>query len=136
MLNRASLNKTLRFFIDKGSGKEDSIIMENKKNITNIIFASLLLIPIFLLVYIFFYIMSKQTTEYGGTPSAVPSSQESSTGEDNQYWQKVQSQETDLRKTGNMSFEQTTHETQRQLDNLELKRDLRRYSNTLSDTLY
>ena len=96
----------------------------------------MLLIPIFLLVYIFLYIMSKQTTEYGEPQSATTPSQESSTSEDSQYWQRVQSQEADLRKTGDMSFEQTTHETQRQLDNLELKKDLRRYSNTLSDTLY
>ena len=132
------------FSIDKGSGKEHSIIMEgkfpqqepSKKNIINIIFASLLLIPIFLLVYIFLYIMSKQTIEYGQPRPATTSSQESSTSEDSQYWQRVQSQEANLRKTGNMSFEQTTHETQRQLDNLELKKDLRRYSNTLADTLY
>ena len=110
--------------------------MENKKNITNIIFASLFLIPIFLLVYIFLYIMSKQTTEYGQPRSVTTSSQETSTSEDSQYWQKIQSQEANLRKTDAMSFEQTTHETQRQLDNLELKKDLRKYSNTLSDTLY
>ena len=127
------------FSIDKNSSRGDSIIMENKnfpqepskKNLINIIFASLLLIPLFLLAYIFLYIMSKQTPK-----AAATTGQESTASEDNQYWQKIQSQEAALRKTGDMSFEQTTHETQRQVDYIDLKRNMRRYSNTLSDTLY
>lgn len=108
----------------------------DRKVLVNIIFGSLLLIPVFLSVYIFLYIMSKHTTSYEGRQSLPTAGQESSASDDNQYWQKVQSQEANLRKTGDMSYEQTTRETQRQLDDLELKKDLRRYSNTLSDTLY
>lgn len=106
-----------------------------KRIITNMIFGAMLLVPILLLFYIFFYIVSKNPAGYQ-QESAEYNPSQASVNENDQFWQKVQSQETALRETAGRSFEQTSRETKRQLDDLDLKRDLRKYTNTLSDTLY
>jgi hypothetical protein len=115
--------------------KDKIPLQEPKRIITNVILGAMLLVPILLLFYIFFYIISKNPAGYQQSSQDYNPSQ-ASVSENDQSWQKVQSQEAALREATGRSFEQTSRETQRQLDDLDLKRDLRKYTNTLSDTLY